>query len=394
MNLNRRTFLASTAVAAAAATSSRVRAQSKSRKYKACIIGDSKQGGYGHYIHLAFALREDVTVVGLADPDEAGRAKYAADSGAQRTYADFRKMLDKERPDLVAVGPRWSVNHRDYLLACAEVGAHGLIEKPLCVDLEEADEMVAAIESKNLKWAIAFNVRATPTIQHVKKTIWDDGLIGAVLEARGRGKEDHRAGGEDLIVLGSHVMDMMAYLMGGAPEWCFADITWNGKPAEPGDVREPTEPLGPVVGDRIHAVYGFKEGAAGHFDSMKNPDGNGGRFGLDVYGSRGVITIRIGAVPQVHWLEDPSWAPGEDTTMWKPLPNAPEIAIEDQARERNKPIVDDLIAAIEEDREPAVGLKDGSTAQEMIQAVFESHVQRGRVAMPLKERSHPLKRWG
>ena len=40
------------------------------KKYKACIIGDSKMGGYGHWIQYAFALRDDVATVAVADPDE------------------------------------------------------------------------------------------------------------------------------------------------------------------------------------------------------------------------------------------------------------------------------------------------------------------------------------
>ena len=73
---------------------------------------------------------------------KAARAKHAKEAGVERTYADYREMLEKERPDLVAVGPRHTVKHRDYLLACAEVGAHGFIEKPFCDDLAKGDEMV------------------------------------------------------------------------------------------------------------------------------------------------------------------------------------------------------------------------------------------------------------
>ena len=57
--------------------------------------------------------------------------------------------------------------------------------------------MVSAIEAKNLKWAIAFNFRALPIIQHAKRLIAEQGIIGEVLELRGRGKEAARAGGED-----------------------------------------------------------------------------------------------------------------------------------------------------------------------------------------------------
>ncbi|MBN2312129.1 MAG: Gfo/Idh/MocA family oxidoreductase [Candidatus Hydrogenedentes bacterium] len=392
MGLGRREFLVSGSLMAASLAARRAGAAGGA-KYKACIIGDSKEGGYGHAIQFAFSLRDDVAVVAVADPDEAGRAKCAAETGAERTYADYAVMLEKEQPDLVAVGPRWSARHKDYLLACAAVGAHGFIEKPLCVDLEEADAMVAAIEAKNLKWAIAFNVRAMPIVQHAQRLIARDGLIGTLLEARARGKEDARAGGEDLIVLGTHVLDLMRFFLDGEPASCCADITAGGRPAVPADVREPSERLGPVVGDRIHAMYGFPHGMAGYFDSMKNLDGNGGRFGIDLYGSRGVVSIRIGAAAAVYWLDEPTWAPGGRESAWRPLPDAPTAALSDPVKERNKAITDDLIAAVEEERTPAISLQDGRAAVEMIQAANEAYITGGRVSMPLTERSHPLRRW-
>ena len=239
MHLNRRQFIAGSSMMAAAATSAH---GLEKKKYKACIIGDSKMGGYGHCIQYAFALRDDVATVALADPDESGRTRHAKEVGVERTYADYREMLEKERPDLVAVAPRWTVNHKDYMLACAEAGAHGFIEKPFCDDLSNGDEMVAAIEAKNLKWAIAFNFRGMPLVQHAKRLV-EQGLIGTVLEARGRGKEDRRAGGEDLIVLGAHVLDLMRFFMGGSPIWCTADITDKGRASTAANVRQATEPL-------------------------------------------------------------------------------------------------------------------------------------------------------
>jgi predicted dehydrogenase len=372
----------------------RANAQAESRRYKACIIGDTAHGGYGHSQHMDFALRPDVAVVGLADPDEAGRRKHAKECGAERTYADYAEMLDKERPDLVVIAPRWTVRHREYLLACADIGAHGFIEKPLCVDLDEADAMVAAVEAKKLKWAIAFNMRATPTLEHVKKLVIKEGLIGRLLEMRGRGKEDHRSGGEDLVVLGPHVFDLMAWLMQGLPQWCVSDVLREGKAAEPEDVHEATEQLGPVMGDTLHAMFGFTGGVTGYFASVKDADKAASRFGLDLYGTRGIVTIRLGAIPGVAWLDSPLWTGNAPDTAWKPLPDAPAYTIKDAARETFKPIVDDLIAAIEADRAPAVSLADGRRSLEMVQAIFESHVQGGRVAVPLVQRSHPLKRWG
>jgi predicted dehydrogenase len=391
MDLDRRQFL--TAVTGAAVVSATAQPASSGKKYRACVIGDEQHGGYGHDLHRVWGCREDVEVVGLADPDEAARNRRARECGARNLYADYREMLEKEAPDLVAVGPRWTTRHKEYVLACAAKGAHGILEKPLSVDLAEADEMIAALDAKNLKWAIAFNFRATPTIAHVKKLVTEDRIIGSVLELRGRGKEDDaRAGGEDLIVLGVHIFDLMTYLM-GMPVWCAADITHNGKPAAKTDVREATEPLGPVVGNRIAAMFGFAQGVPGYFGTMKSRDGNGGRWGLDIYGSQGAISIRQDPGPVVHLLRDASWAPGHTGAKWEPLPDAPAEVPQDDPLQRYAAIIHDLIAAIEEDRRPAVSIHDGRNAHEMIQAVFESYVHGARVDIPLQERVHPLSRW-
>ncbi|GMV94816.1 MAG: hypothetical protein AMXMBFR82_45940 [Candidatus Hydrogenedentota bacterium] len=391
-HLDRRSFLTSLAAAPilAGAAGSALAAEG-GKRYRACIIGDTEHGGYGHDVHRVWGVRDDVDVVGLADPDEAGRTKHGQEANAQNLYADWREMLEKEKPDLVAVAPRWTINHKEYLLACAEIGAHGFMEKPLCVDLAEADEMISAIEAKNLKWSIAFNFRVTDIIQHLKKAIYEDKLIGSPLEIRGRGKEDNRAGGEDLIVLGCHVFDIMIWLL-GMPTWCSADITWNGNPATPSDVMEATEPLGPIVGNRLQATYGFAKGIPGYFASMKSRDVSGSRWGLDICGAEGVISVRMDVIPEVLMLRDPSWT-GANGAQWEPLPGAPEQVMENEHLERYAPIIHDLIASIEEDRLPAVSLQDGRNALEMTQGVFEAYTAGKTVELPLKERSHPLTRW-
>ncbi|MFA6242564.1 MAG: Gfo/Idh/MocA family oxidoreductase [Candidatus Hydrogenedentales bacterium] len=392
MDINRRQFMTTMAAASVAASVSAHAQDSATKKLKACIIGDTKNGGYGHDMHLVFTLRDNVEVVGLADPDEAGRTKCGAEAKAARLYADYREMLEKEKPDLVVVGPRQTPKHKEYLLACAEHGCHGILEKPLCVDLAEADEILAAMDAKNLKWGIGFNFRASALMQHVRKLVVEDRILGSILELRARGKEDNRAGGEDLVVLGCHIFDMMKYLM-DKPSWCSADITFNGKPATKADVTEATEPLGPIVGNRISATFGFAQGVPGSFTSMKNRDG-GGRWGLDLYGSQAVMTIRMNVDAQIYILRDPTWAPGGQDVKWEPLPDAPAPPEGEQKLTRYLPIINDVIACIGTDKTPMCSIQDGRDALEMTQAVFESYIQGGnRVAIPLKERTHPLKRW-
>ena len=392
MEVSRRRFITQAVAGVTAANFAGERAataQPQEKEYRACIIGDSKQGGFGHSFHRVFEVCPNVRVVGLADPDEAGRAKFAAEAKAERTYADYREMLDKEQPDLVAIAPRWTIRHREYLLACAAVGAHGIMEKPLAADLTEADEMVTAIEAKNLKWGIGFNFRVLPEVQHARKAIMEEGFIGDVLEVRGRGKEDYRAGGEDLLVLGTHIFDLMRFFLGD-PQWVAADITVDGRPAVPEDRHEATEPLGSVAGDRVHAVYGFPGGVNGYFASAKNPDGNGGRWGLDLYGSKGMVTIRQNGGANLRVLRDASWAPGGKDVTWERIPGESKAHFSNLEAERYLPIVSSVLACIGTDRLPEVSLQDGRASLEMVQGAYAAHFSASRLSFPLQARKHPL----
>lgn len=393
MPITRREFIAATAAAGVASSLSSF-AQDAPAKMKAVIIGDAKQGGYGHAMHKVLEYRSDVEVVALADPDEAGRAKMAEEAKAARSYGDYREMLEKEQPQLAIIGPRWTSNHKEYLLACAEHGCHGLMEKPVAVDLAEADEMVKAIEAKNLKWSIGFNFRMTPQVQHARKLVMEEGLIGQVLEARARGKEDQRAGGEDLIVLGTHTLDLMRNFL-GEPSLCIAHITQGGKPATPADVHEATEPIGPIVGDSVTAIYQFDNGVVGHFGSLKNPGPEWLRFGITFYGTKGAVTINNNRqVPVVKWLDESIWNAGVRGKQWQDLPDMPPFTEEDKSETRRYiPIVDDLMNGIANNAPLACSLQDGVAAQQMVQAVFAAHAAGGKIALPLEKRDHPLKSW-
>ena len=361
---------------------------------KACVIGDSKHGGYGHSLHRMWELRDDVEVVGLADPDEAGRKKHAEEAQAKRTYADYREMLEKEKPQLVAIGPRWTINHKEYLLACAEHGCHGMMEKPLTPDLAEADEAIAALDAKDLKWTVAFNFRASPVFQYLRDQLLQENLIGELLEIQSRGKEDGRAGGEDLIVLGVHLFDMMAEIMGAPLSATSSLCKDDGNPCTPADVREASEPLGPICGDKIYVNYRFLRNLPGSFHSRKNKAGNKGRWGMDILGTEGVVTVRMDAIPKVHVLKDPSHTPGISGVAWEPLQGAPEVDLRGSHVGHYAPIVDSLVDCVHSGERPLCSIHDARVATEMIQAAWQSHVDGGApVTIPLAKREHPLKNW-
>lgn len=362
------------------------------RTYRIAVIGRTGKGNYGHGLDLVWKAIDNVEIVAVADEDAKGRAAAAERLKAKNAYADYRQMLAKERPHIVSVADRWLDQHRDMVLACAEASASIFLEKPFCRTLEEADAMVATCERHHVKLAIAHQTRYSPRLARVRELI-AQGRLGDLIEMRGRGKEDGRGGGQDLMVLGTHIMDLMR-LIAGDPRWCFAQVTQDGRPVTKQHVREGGEGMGPIAGDRIVAQYGFDKGVLGTFGTSRARFGVAARFGLHLYGSKGIITLTTGSLPAVYFLDDPSWSPGRSKAAWQEVTSAglgkPEPLKDGSAVQGNIWIVKDLIEAIEKDRQPLGSMYDGRAALEMILATYESHRRKGPVPLPLETRRHPL----
>jgi predicted dehydrogenase len=391
--MKRRDFIAGTAFGLATVAVGRSGlAKTKGVKYKVAVIGRTRRGNYGHGLDVVWNDIEQAEVVAVADPNPQGRAAVANRLKAPKSYADYRQMLENERPQIVSVAPRWLDCHYDMVLACAEFGCHVFLEKPMCQNLEQADAMIAALEKRNLKLAIAHQTRYSPALAHAQKAI-DEGLLGDILELRGRGKEDHRGGGEDLMVLGTHIMDLIRFFAGDA-KWCFASVRDKGEPVSEKHVRDGAEGIGPLAGDEIHAVYRFDGVTMGYFSTHRARYGSADRFGLQVYGSRGILTMTTGAVPEMWFVEDPSWQPGRSKAQWKRISSAgigkPEPLKYPGLDYGNRLTALDLIRAIETDTQPNGSMYDGRAALEMILAVYESHRLGAPVELPMKNRKHPL----
>jgi predicted dehydrogenase len=360
--------------------------------YRIGVIGHTKRGDYGHGIDTVWKDIPNAKVVAVADADANGLAEAAKRLAAEKAFRDYREMLDKVKPDIVSICPRWLDQHRDMVLAAAQRGIHAYMEKPLCRTLREADEMIAACERTHTRVALAHQTRYSPKLAVVKRLI-AEGKIGRVLEYRGRGKEDSRGGGEDLWVLGSHVMDLIRYF-GGHPRWCFASVMQNGKPVTAADVKDGPEGIGPLAGDAIQSMYRMADGSTAYFGSHKGATGRVSRFGLTILGSAGVIEILTGFLPNVQFLDDPSWSPGRTKAAWREVTSAgigePEPLDEGGLHAGNVVAVKDLIAAIEENREPKCSIYEARGAIEMIVACFESHRIVGPVKLPLDNRENPL----
>lgn len=346
---------------------------------RVAAIGRTGRGDWGHAIDELWRNQPGTELVAVADDSADGLAKAVARHALAPAagFRDWRAMLADVRPDIVAICMRHIDCHAEMAIAAAEGGAKGIfMEKPFVRSPAEADAVIAACRKSGTKVSVAFVNRHSGAYLAARDLI-EGGQIGTVLELRGRGKEDQRGGGEDLWVLGSHILDMMADL-GGEPKWCDAMITQAGQPIAKSDLVEGPEGIGLIAGDSIAAMYGLADGAVGYFASVRNAGLKQPNFGLTIAGTKGAIHIRPDHVPHCYLRAAPLWRVDKEFP-WQPigpggLADAPSEDV-DRAAERaswGRRAALDLVDAIREDREPETGMYAGRTSVRMTAAAYES----------------------
>lgn len=103
-----------------------------------------------------------------------GRAELAAafadEFGIERWYADLREMFTDSAVDAVYIASPVYL-HAEHTIAAAVAGKHVLCEKPMAMNVEECDEMIAACESNGVKLGIAYYRRFYPVVERIHELI-------------------------------------------------------------------------------------------------------------------------------------------------------------------------------------------------------------------------------
>lgn len=141
-------------------------------------------------------------------------------------YTDTAQMLDQIKPDLTAITTP-SGSHYDLARAALEAGSHIIVEKPLTLSLDQADELLALAEKNNRKIAVGHIYRFFPLVQLIQEQLqkqrWGRILYGDVKvrwghdqayydQARWRGTWQHDGGA--LMNQSIHALDLMLWLLG------------------------------------------------------------------------------------------------------------------------------------------------------------------------------------
>ncbi|MEX2581228.1 MAG: Gfo/Idh/MocA family oxidoreductase [Verrucomicrobiales bacterium] len=361
---------------------------------KAVVIEHAGAGNFGHNLDTIFSRLEGVRLDAVAEGNPEAVEEAQTRTGAKNAYADYREMLDQEQPDLVAVAPRWTDQRYEMIKAALEAGAHVCCERPFARTLKEADELLELAKVENLKIAVMHQMRCDPHLEEFHDK--HEELIGDLLEMRVLGMMDDRAGGEDLLVLGTHLFDIVRWF-GGEVSFCTARIEKDGNTALAEDSHESEqENLGRLLGDSIHAQFALDSGVQVSYVSDRRLREVSGPWGIEFVGSTGRMRLFAGMPPTLSLLVESDPESPDRTDKWVRWPDVSDDDYHAPVDKMsgldaaNRHVVTDWLAAIEEDRDPKCSGESAMKSLEMIHGVWQAGVTMKRAYFPLVNRLHPL----
>lgn len=164
----------------------------------------------------------DAQLLAVASPTADNAKKFAARHGIPHAFTDYNKMLELEELDMIVIGAP-NMLHCAITLAAAKAGKHVVCEKPLCMNLAEADRMIEACRKANVKLMYAEELCFTPKYVRLKQLL-DSGALGKPVLIKQSEKHDgphaahfwdvERSGGGVTMDMGCHAIEFFRWIMG------------------------------------------------------------------------------------------------------------------------------------------------------------------------------------
>ena len=251
-----------------------------------------------------------VRIAGVATSRRETAQAAAAEIGCDFWTDDYRKLL--ARPEIEAVDicvPNHM--HAAIVAAAAAAGKHIYCEKPLAMNVAEAQQMVAAVQAAGVNSQLTFNFRFFPAIQRAQQLV-AGGFLGRIFSFRGRyyrssyidpqkplswRQQKAVAGGGALFDIGSHIIDLLYALLGEfASVQATLDTLIRERPVAAGAADK-----APVDVDDIALLHlRTQSGVLGLVEVSRMGTGLTNDLSFEIFGELGAI--RFNAVDP-NWLE-------------------------------------------------------------------------------------------
>jgi predicted dehydrogenase len=318
----------------------------------------------------AIQTAKGAALAAICDSDEE-RLHEGMNAFGCKGYTDFSELLKDEAVDCINICTE-SGTHADLGIAAARAGKHIVVEKPVDVTPAPIKKLQQAVKVAGVKAGCIFQSRMDPCNIRIRKAI-EAGKMGRVIGVHGwlpwyradsYYEGPHGAwkgtwkldGGGSLMNQGVHTVDLFQWLAGPVHSVCgFAGVFCHDIEAE----------------DQTVAILKYENGALGTLftSTCCIPDKEQRIY---VCGAKGSF-MKVGGALDFYEMGPP--ADRKKMMQWYGVRKSGEGVSRDPmavAADGHMLIVEDMVKAIRQDREPAISLKSATHAVEIVCAIFKS----------------------
>lgn len=356
------------------------------QKVKVAILG----AGFISDIHLESYERfvPEAEVVAVYTRDKAKAESFAKKHHIPQWYSDLDEVINQSGCDVVDIClPNFL--HAQATLKAAKAGKHIIIEKPLSVTLEEADEMIAACKAAGVKLMYAEELCFAPKYERVRSLV-KEGAVGEMYMLKQSEKHSgphsdwfydvNLAGGGVLMDMGCHAIAWFRWMLGNkAVKSVYASMaTVLHKNRTKGE-------------DNSVMVIEFENGEIGVAENSWAKHG-----GMDdrseVHGTEGVVyaDLFMGNAALAYSKNGYGYAMEKaDTTSGWSFPVFEEAFNQGYPQELKH-----FIECVQKDLPPLVTGEDGRAVLEVIYAAYASAGQGRKIELPFHPKvAKPIDLW-
>jgi predicted dehydrogenase len=257
-----------------------------------------------------FPLKARVEMHTICGRNAAGVQAARVQFGWQNAATDWRDVVESPLIDVVDINTP-NDSHAEIAIAAARAGKHILCEKPLALNLKQAEQMLAATQKARVVHMVCHNYRRIPAIVLAKKMI-GEGALGQIYHYRARYAQDWIADPEYPLVwrlqknlsgsgthgdINAHIIDLGRYLVGELKEVCgllhtfiserpLADTAPKGTSLG----AKPARKMGKVTVDDTALFIGrFENGAVANLEATRAALGRRNHITIEINGSKGSL---------------------------------------------------------------------------------------------------------
>jgi predicted dehydrogenase len=261
------------------------------------------------------------TICGRNSPGvQAARAQF----GWQYAATEWQELVESPLLDIIdIVTPNDS--HAEIAVAAAKAGKHLLCEKPLAVNVKQAEAMLAAVQKSKVVNMVCHNYRRVPAIVQARKMI-AEGALGEIHHFYARYAQDWLVDPEAPLRwklqkqisgsgshgdIGVHIIDLGRYLVGEFKEVCGLLNTFVKErpfPPEPGHLPNPGPKTPPKRGkvdvdDAAVMIGRFENGAIANLEATRYAAGRKNHMTIEVNGSKGSLVFDLEDMNRLKFFE-------------------------------------------------------------------------------------------